>query len=73
VNHRLWGAFKTGITMTLTSIAAVTIGFIMVRGLSETLTQIFGIVLIGLFFDIFNTWLTNASILKWYMEVKKID
>jgi len=26
--------------------------------------------MIGLFFDIFNTWVTNASMLKWYVEKK---
>jgi preprotein translocase subunit SecF len=73
VNHRLWGAFKTGITMTLTALTAVTISLILVRGLSETLEQIFIILIIGLVFDIFNTWVTNSSMLKWYMEVKKIQ
>lgn len=71
LNQRLWGAFKTGMTMTLTSIAAVGISLIVIYNLSETLRQIFTILLIGLAFDIFNTWVTNASLLKWYMEVKK--
>ncbi|MCX8159237.1 MAG: protein translocase subunit SecF [Candidatus Pacearchaeota archaeon] len=70
INQRLWGAFKTGMTMTLTSIAAVGIALIIIYNLSETLRQIFMIILIGLGFDIFNTWITNASILKWYVERK---
>lgn len=73
LDRRLFGAFKTGMTMTLTAIAAVGISLFIIYGLSETLRQIFTIVLIGLFFDIFNTWFTNASMLKWYMEVKKIE
>jgi len=73
VNKRIWDAFKTGIMMTLTSIAAVGISLLIIRNLSETLHQIFTIVLIGLGFDIFNTWVTNASLLKWYMEVKKLE
>ncbi len=73
VNHRLFGAFKTGITMTLTAIAAVGVSLLLTATLSDTLRQIFTIVLVGLLFDIFNTWLTNASMLKWYMEVKKIE
>ncbi len=72
VNHRIFGAFKTGITMTLTAIAAVAVSFTVIYGFSDTLRQIFGIILIGLFFDILNTWISNASMLKWYMEVKHI-
>ncbi|MEI6732258.1 MAG: hypothetical protein WCK90_06295, partial [archaeon] len=73
VNARIWGAFKTGLTMTLTAIASVGISLLIIYQFSDTLRQIFTIILIGLFFDIFNTWITNASILKWYMEVKKIE
>ncbi|MEK6892755.1 MAG: protein translocase subunit SecF [Nanoarchaeota archaeon] len=70
INHRVFDAFKTGITMTLTSIAAVSVSLIAIYSLSETLRQIFTILLIGLGFDIINTWITNASLLKWYMEAK---
>ena len=72
VNQRTWGAFKTGITMTLTAIASVGVSLIFIYNFSDTLRQIFSIILIGLFFDIFNTWVTNASMLKWYMGVKHI-
>lgn len=68
INHRVYGAFKTGITMTLTAMAAVGVSFAIIYGFSSTLRQIFGIILVGLVFDIFNTWITNASILKWYVE-----
>lgn len=73
VNHRIYGAFKTGITMTLTAMVSVGVSFILVYSFSDTLRQIFGIILIGLFFDIFNTWIANASILKWFMEAKKLQ
>jgi preprotein translocase subunit SecF len=73
VNERIFGAFKTGITMTLTSVTAVAISLLIIYNFSETLRQIFTILLIGLGFDIFNTWVTNASILKWYAEVHKIQ
>lgn len=73
VNQRIYGAFKTGITMTLTAIAAVGISFIIIYGFSNVLRQMFGIILIGLFFDIMNTWITNASMLKWYMEANKLQ
>jgi len=70
LNSRMFSAFKTGLTMTLTSIAAVIVALIITAGFSDTLRQIFSILAIGLGFDILNTWLTNATILKWYMEKK---
>lgn len=71
INERMYGAFKTGMTMTLTSIAAVAVAYFMVRSSSEVLRQIFFVLLIGLGFDIFNTWLTNASLIKWYAHHKE--
>lgn len=68
LNQRIWGAFKTGITMTLTAIAAVTVALIFTHSVSPVLSQMFTIILIGLCFDIFNCWITNASLLKWYAE-----
>jgi preprotein translocase subunit SecF len=72
LNERIWGAFKTGITMTLTAIVAVGIALIFTYSLSPILAQMFTIILIGLCFDILNCWITNASILKWYGEAKHI-
>jgi preprotein translocase subunit SecF len=72
INNRLKSAFRTGMMMSLTSIAAVTVALIVIYSFSETLKQIFSILLIGLCFDLFNTWFTNASIIKWYAEAKKI-
>ena len=71
LNHRIWGAFKTGITMTLTAIVAAGVALIFTYSLSPVLSQMFTIILIGLCFDIFNCWITNASLLKWYAEVTK--
>lgn len=68
LNSRIFGAFKTGITMTLTAIASVSVALIFTHSLSPVLSQMFTIILIGLFFDIFNCWITNASILRWYGE-----
>ena len=70
INKVLFGAFKTGMTMTITSIIAVTVALIVVYSFQSVLNQIFTILLIGLFFDLLNTWITNASILKWYAEDK---
>jgi len=71
LNQKIFGAFKTGITMTLTSLLAVTFALIVVKSFSVVLTQIFTVLVIGLSFDIINTWITNVSILKWYVERKK--
>jgi len=71
LNQRIFGAFKTGITMTLTSLFAVVFALFVVKSFSAILTQIFLILAIGLMFDILNTWITNVSILKWYMKNKE--
>ncbi len=71
LNHRIFGAFTTGITMTLTSLFAIVFALIVVKSFSIILTQIFTILAIGLCFDLINTWITNVSILKWYVEKKK--
>jgi preprotein translocase subunit SecF len=66
LNQRMFSAFKTGITMTLTSLLAVGVAWFVVKSFSTVLSQIFLILFIGLSFDLFNTWVTNASILKWH-------
>lgn len=71
LNQRIFSAFKTGITMTLTSLLAVVFALIIVKSFSIILAQIFTILAIGLGFDILNTWITNVSILKWYVEKKE--
>jgi preprotein translocase subunit SecF len=70
-NKALFRAFKTGTTMTITSIIAITAALIVVFPFASVLNQIFTILLIGLGFDLFNTWITNASIIKWYVEESK--
>jgi len=71
LNEKIKGAFKTGITMTLTSLFAVVASLLVVKSFSAILTQIFLIISIGLLFDIVNTWITNVSILKWYVNKKE--
>jgi len=70
LNHRIFGAFKTGATMTLTSLLAVVFALFVVKSFSPILTQILTILAIGLCFDLLNTWITNVSILKWYVKMK---
>lgn len=71
LNTRIYGAFKTGTTMTLTSLLAVLFALFIARSFSVILTQIFTILSFGLFFDLLNTWITNVGILKWHMESKR--
>ena len=71
LNERLFGAFKTGTTMTITSLLAITFALLIISSFSFILSQIFTILVIGLLFDLLNTWITNVSILKWYVEAKK--
>jgi len=70
INHASLSAFKTGITMTLTSIAAVLVALLLVYRYETVLNQIFTILIIGLGLDIFNTWATNVWIIKWYAEIR---
>ncbi|MFW5847247.1 MAG: protein translocase subunit SecF [Nanoarchaeota archaeon] len=71
INKRIFNAFKTGTTMTLTSILAIGFAFIIVSSFSAILSKIFTILLIGLGFDLLNTWITNASLLKWNLKIKE--
>jgi preprotein translocase subunit SecF len=70
VNAASYGAFKTGITMTLTAIASIAVALFFVYRFETVLNQIFLIILIGLIYDVLNTWLTNVWIIKWYAESK---
>ncbi len=73
LNERIFSAFKTGITMTLTSLTAVIISLLIISSLSNALAQLFTILAIGLSFDLMNTWFVNLGILKWYAEKKGIN
>ena len=67
----MFRALKTGLTMSATTIIAVSTALIIVIPFASVLNQIFTILLIGLGFDLFSTWITNASILKWHIEKTK--
>ncbi len=73
VNSRIYSSFKTGIFMTITGLLAVLPAFFIVTGLPDSFKQIFLILALGFGADIINTWLTNASILKWYTVRKGIQ
>jgi preprotein translocase subunit SecF len=71
LNKRIFSSFKTGVTMTLTSLFAVIVANLIVGQFSSVLSQIFLIMSLGLFFDLINTWITNVSIIKWYAIKKR--
>ncbi|HRZ85795.1 MAG TPA: hypothetical protein P5277_03355 [Candidatus Paceibacterota bacterium] len=73
INSRIFSSFKTGITMTLTSLSVVLIGLLITSSFSEVFFQLFFIIAIGLSTDILNTWVTNVCLIKWYTEKNKID
>lgn len=73
VNQRIYSSFKTGIFMTITGLVAVLPAFLIVTGLPDSFRQIFLILTFGLFADIINTWLTNASIIKWYAVARRLE
>ncbi len=68
LNDKLTGAFHTGIIMTSTTLAAATALLVVAWfGAVQILIEISAVLLIGLLFDVMNTWLTNVGILKWYI------
>ena len=68
LNDKLTGAFHTGIIMTSTTLAAAAAMLIVSwLGSIQILMDISAVLLIGLIFDVMNTWLTNVGILKWYV------
>ena len=69
LTEKLRGAFETGISMTSTTFAAIAAMLIISWiGSVEILMDISAVLLIGLAFDVINTWLTNAGLLKWYVQ-----
>lgn len=65
------GAAKTGLMLIATAVVAIVIALVLAQ--AEAIKQIMTIVLIGLLFDIFNTWVQNVAILRWYFERKQKD
>ncbi len=66
--ERIYGAIKTGLTMTTTTLVALIIGLIFVQ--SEVVKQIMIIVFIGILVDMVMTWIQNVAILRMYLERK---
>lgn len=68
---RMMEAMKTGLSMTVTTITAVSIGYFVSS--SYVLKEIFLIIFIGMIIDICTTYLLNAGILKLYLKRKHAD
>ena len=74
LEEQLQGAFRTGIIMTTTTIAAVAAMLIVTTLWNvPVIRDISAVLLIGLFVDIYNTWITNAALLRWYVEKKGVS
>lgn len=71
VKEKIRGALKTGLTMSFTTIGALSA--LLISGISPVLSQIAMVLLIGISIDIINTWLQNSVLLRWYVEKKGID
>ena len=69
VIDRLFSAMKTGLTMTGTTLAALTLAYIVTTSL--VLKQMFLIIIIGLFVDVVYTYAMNAGVLVWYAKWRK--
>lgn len=68
IMERIYGAMKTGLTMSTTTLTAILVGLIFVQ--SEVVKQIMIILFIGLLVDLVMTWLQNVGILRMYLERK---
>ncbi len=66
---RIYGAMKTGLTMEVTTLAALIVLYIIAP--ASSLKTISLVLVIGILLDIPNTWLMNAGILKWYVKRKE--
>ncbi len=66
LDERIRSAFKTGLTMTGTALAALVA--IVIAGVASILSQIAVVLIIGLVVDLCFTWLQNATLLRWWAE-----
>ena len=69
IMERVYGAMKTGLTMSTTTLVAIAVALIFVQ--SEVVKQIMLILFIGLLVDIVMTYIQNVGILRLYLERKR--
>ena len=68
-DEKVKGAFRTGFVMTTTTIGAIFAMWVVSTFAQITIiSEMSAVLLIGLLFDLLNTWVTNAGILKWHSE-----
>ena len=68
LEERIRGAFKTGMTMTITTLIALLVGLFVTN--SIIIKQMFTIIIIALIVDLISTWIMNTSLLTWYVKRK---
>jgi preprotein translocase subunit SecF len=69
IMERIYGAMKTGLTMSATTLSAIGVALLFVQG--EIVRQIMIVLFIGLLVDLVMTWIHNVGILRFYLEKKK--
>jgi len=69
IKDKIGAAMKTGLTMIGATAAALFALFFI--STSTVITQIASVLLIGLIFGILNTWITNAALLRIYIERRR--
>jgi len=70
VNRALFGAMKTGLTMSAAGMAATGISYLLTNNI--VLRQIMLILIVGLVIDVLTTWIGNVTLLRLYLERKHV-
>ncbi|MEK6917102.1 MAG: hypothetical protein AABW92_05145 [Nanoarchaeota archaeon] len=68
ISKAIFGAMKTGFTMSAAGIAATGVSFLLTN--NTTLKQIMLILIVGLIIDLLTTWIGNVAFLRYYLEKK---
>jgi preprotein translocase subunit SecF len=74
LEERIKESMKTGITMSMTTILAMFVLYMVVVYVvpaADILKNISAVILFGLIADLMTTWMTNVGILRYYVESKK--
>jgi preprotein translocase subunit SecF len=69
LKDRMYSALKTELTMNSTALITFFIMFLLSS--VDAIKQISLVLIVGMFFDLLNTWLQNASIQRIYMDYKE--
>jgi len=70
--ERAHGSMLTGLTMTVTTLAALTVmATLSYFGQLQVVFEISAVLLFGLLADLLSTWLMNTPMLLWYVERKE--